>query len=236
LESGKAGSKVGLEEHVPLIFVERGGRGSTVKADRHQADRLLRARSNPLLNRASFRDDPLPMQPLRELQKESTDTTGEDIGRHVSSTSNTPQRNELPSLTSSAPTDVANPEIIETLDVEIPSADNITRPTILDDSVLPAIAKLGSACQELFESLTEILAGEHGHKNPESLFSEAFYDQLGRFRLWAANIGALSFGRASLDYRLRDAEYLQQNVLSLLTDLKESLEEGQCNYPFDLQF
>jgi hypothetical protein len=60
----------------------------------------------------------------------------------------------------------------------------------------------------------------------EAVTRSAVDDELGRFRIWATNIGALSIGRVSLDHRLRDADYLHQNVKSLLEDLKESLSEG----------
>jgi len=51
-------------------------------------------------------------------------------------------------------------------------------------------------------------------------------DELGRFRLWASNIGAMNPRKASLDYRLRNADYLLYNVKSLLEHLHQSLHEG----------
>jgi hypothetical protein len=51
-------------------------------------------------------------------------------------------------------------------------------------------------------------------------------DELGRFRVWARNIGAMATGTASMDYRVGTASYIRQNVQSLLEDLKQSLIEG----------
>ena len=51
-------------------------------------------------------------------------------------------------------------------------------------------------------------------------------DELGRLRIWCANIGAHRTGRSSLDFRLRDASNIKRRVLSLLDDLNESLNEG----------
>jgi hypothetical protein len=81
------------------------------------------------------------------------------------------------------------------------------------------IARLCLECQTHFETL-ETYDGEN------RLSSTTVEDELGRFRMWASNIGALNTGRASLDYRLRDANYLYETVKSLLEDLKRSLSEG----------
>jgi hypothetical protein len=60
----------------------------------------------------------------------------------------------------------------------------------------------------------------------------AWTDELGRLRVWAANIGAHQVGRSSLDYRLRDASHIKGQVIqvlhgldSLLDDLDEILHE-----------
>ena|SRR5437762_1643197 len=95
----------------------------------------------------------------------------------------------------------------------------------MDGDVPKTIARLGFDCQKGFVALKATLAGASDQYIDE-VTSSAVDDELGRFRIWATNIGALSVGRASLDYRLREADYLYQNVKSLLEDLKESLSEG----------
>jgi hypothetical protein len=63
-----------------------------------------------------------------------------------------------------------------------------------------------------------------GHREKLSLL--AVEDQIGRFRLWAGNIGALQEGCGSLDYRLRDAKFVVENVQRLLDSLQASLIGG----------
>jgi hypothetical protein len=48
-----------------------------------------------------------------------------------------------------------------------------------------------------------------------------------RFHLWVANLGVLSPGHASLDYRLRDAESVRLVVEKLLKGLVASTSEGK---------
>ena len=50
-------------------------------------------------------------------------------------------------------------------------------------------------------------------------------DELGRFRVWAANIGAHQTGQASLDFRLRDASHIKNQIIRLLEDLDRTVEE-----------
>ena len=45
-------------------------------------------------------------------------------------------------------------------------------------------------------------------------------DELGRLRVWAANIGAHQTGQSSLDFRLRDASHISKQVTKLLKDLE----------------
>lgn len=54
-------------------------------------------------------------------------------------------------------------------------------------------------------------------------------DQVGRFSVWASNIGALAPARASLDYRLREAEDVRRLVMALLITLDASIQE--CRNP-----
>ncbi|KFX93014.1 hypothetical protein V490_05038 [Pseudogymnoascus sp. VKM F-3557] len=81
-----------------------------------------------------------------------------------------------------------------------------------------------SACLEAFGALrTHLQAAK-----PElaAQVSDAdIEDEFGRFRLWAANIGALSRGHSSLDYRLRDAPVVLEGASKLLSELQKELYE-----------
>lgn len=84
-----------------------------------------------------------------------------------------------------------------------------------------------SACLEAFGALrTHLQAAK-----PElaAQVSDAdIEDEFGRFRLWAANIGALSRGHSSLDYRLRDAPVVLEGASKLLSELQKELYESMC--------
>jgi hypothetical protein len=94
----------------------------------------------------------------------------------------------------------------------------------MDDSA--TIAKLSVECERLFHLLINALETPNKDGLQRELSSAAAEDELGRFRIWASNIGALSRGRASLDHRLKDADYLSHNVKALIEDLNQSLKEG----------
>ena len=55
----------------------------------------------------------------------------------------------------------------------------------------------------------------HQDQVPGSLWE----DELGRLRVWAANIGAHQVGLSSLDYRLRDASHIKAQIVRLLEGL-----------------
>jgi hypothetical protein len=62
----------------------------------------------------------------------------------------------------------------------------------------------------------------------ESVDSEALDDEIGRFRVWSGNLGALQKGHSSLDYRLRDSPLLSGNTLKFLQELQENLNEAHA--------
>jgi hypothetical protein len=52
--------------------------------------------------------------------------------------------------------------------------------------------------------------------------------QLARFKLWSASLGAhRATGNRALEYRLRDASSIKNQVLSLLQDLSTVLDQGE---------
>ncbi|KAL1793659.1 hypothetical protein ACET3X_008641 [Alternaria dauci] len=62
-------------------------------------------------------------------------------------------------------------------------------------------------------------------KSTEDLDGDALEDEIGRFRVWAGNLGALQKGHSSLDYRLRDSPNLLSSALKLLKELEHNLNE-----------
>ena len=98
---------------------------------------------------------------------------------------------------------------------------------------LPVLDALGHDCIKSFKEIHALL------DDPACLcladMSPAEVgDELGRFKVWAENIGALQPRgmRSSLEYRLRDASLARQQVLDFLEDLQASLKEGTFNLQF----
>lgn len=84
-----------------------------------------------------------------------------------------------------------------------------------------AIAHHSKACLSGLERLCRLSA-------TSELSSDGCTAQLGRFRIWAFNIGALQEAHlpTSLEYRLREAPKLVDRTLELLEDMEESIEDG----------
>lgn len=90
------------------------------------------------------------------------------------------------------------------------------------------IAARCGACSSSFHELSSTIHGMSSNSHYHEQISESLVqDELGRFRVWLANVGAHRSGRVSLDYRLREASHMRQSVLELLDDLKENLSDGR---------
>ena len=88
--------------------------------------------------------------------------------------------------------------------------------TILSDSFGAALS--------LFEDVRpQLTAADVFRDHPESL--QLWWDELGRLRLWASNIGAHQRGRSSLDFRLRDASNIRDQIHRLLNSLCEAVRD-----------
>jgi hypothetical protein len=84
------------------------------------------------------------------------------------------------------------------------------------------IASHVSQCYCSFEKLRQLLEKELR----EDINLSDVVDELGRFRVWAANIGAHRRGRMSLDFQLRDALHIKERIHSLLQDLNDKVQQG----------
>ena len=87
------------------------------------------------------------------------------------------------------------------------------------------IRGLSADCLRLFKTLSRELQ-QAGELYREQITIPALLDELGRFKIWAGNIGALQGGRSSLDYRLGDAPHISNLVVQILRDLEDSLKQG----------
>lgn len=96
-----------------------------------------------------------------------------------------------------------------------------------------SIADQVNLCLQAFESLTTMLSSQDTIPSTQGpsgrqVTTLRFEDELDRFKVWAANIGAHHRGQRSLDYRLRDASHIRQRVLQFLSKLQSSLAEGKA--------
>ena len=102
------------------------------------------------------------------------------------------------------------------------------------------------ACLQEFNKFIEDI--RHLQKtNGRDIVAGPWEDELGRLRVWAANIGAHQTGQSSLDFRLRDASHVREQIIKLLQGLlrriqdtrdvlvddEKSDDEEAPNYPSD---
>lgn len=76
--------------------------------------------------------------------------------------------------------------------------------------------------------LESMVSGFRGPWEPSGL-DEAFWNDVdnicARFRVWAANLGALQRGSSSLDVRLRDLGIMRMAILQILKGIQSTLVE-----------
>ncbi|KAL4879921.1 hypothetical protein BJY04DRAFT_219725 [Aspergillus karnatakaensis] len=74
--------------------------------------------------------------------------------------------------------------------------------------------------------LSELLSvGDVLLKGQPDVSIRAWKDERSRLSLWAGNIGSHQTGQSSLDYRLRDASHIRNQIIMILEAIKSLLEE-----------
>ncbi|KAL8790018.1 MAG: hypothetical protein Q9195_006567 [Heterodermia aff. obscurata] len=89
-----------------------------------------------------------------------------------------------------------------------------------------SIASAIIASLKIFNDFTEQAESLILHQ-AEILNAERWNDELGRLRIWAANIGAHKIGQSSLDFRLRDASHIRDQIIKLLNSVDDSIRMAQ---------
>ena len=89
------------------------------------------------------------------------------------------------------------------------------------DNSIPALSK------RCFNALKNICSRIEGETTSDTELAQIsrWQDELGRLRLWAANIGAHQTGQSSLEFRLKDSSHIRQQVANLLLDLGQMFQE-----------
>ncbi len=79
------------------------------------------------------------------------------------------------------------------------------------------------ACLKAFNGFIEEIQ-DPDKDEPEGVQVQTWQDELGRLRIWAANIGAHQTGQSSLEFRLRDSSHIRQQIIKLLDELPQRLQ------------
>lgn len=82
------------------------------------------------------------------------------------------------------------------------------------------------ACLKSFNEFIEGIQHLEEAKGRE-IVAGAWEDELGRLRMWAANIGAHQTGQSSLDFRLRDASHVREQIIKLLQSLLRKIQDAR---------
>ncbi|KAJ5428970.1 hypothetical protein N7445_010424 [Penicillium cf. griseofulvum] len=95
---------------------------------------------------------------------------------------------------------------------------------------------------QCLEQLTCLFTDQYLQEQP-GVYPALWQDELGRLRVWAANIGVHQSGKGSLDVQLRDALHIKDQTLRLLErlrrtaeDLQEALQGSECKDDFGDDF
>ncbi|KAL8768274.1 MAG: hypothetical protein Q9209_005413 [Squamulea sp. 1 TL-2023] len=87
-----------------------------------------------------------------------------------------------------------------------------------------SISRSFVSCLQSFNGLiTHIDSPGYGYGDDVPIAS--WIDELGRIRIWAANVGAHQSGQSSLEFRLRDASHISDETMNLLGGLEGLLSE-----------
>ena len=89
------------------------------------------------------------------------------------------------------------------------------------DTSIPA---LFNSCFNALKTICSRL-GRDSTSDTQLIQFSRWQDELGRLRLWAANIGAHRTGQSSLEFRLKDSSHIREQVANLLLDLGQTFQE-----------
>ena len=87
-----------------------------------------------------------------------------------------------------------------------------------------SISAILISCLKFFNQLHERVE-QPDYSHERDISSVSWGDELGRLRIWAANIDAHQTGQLSLDFRLRDTSHISNQITELLQDLNRSLDD-----------
>ena len=89
------------------------------------------------------------------------------------------------------------------------------------DTSIPTL--FNSCCDSLKTTCSRI--ERESTSDTDLLHLSRWQDELGRLRLWAANIGVHQTGQSSLEFRLKESSHIREQVMSFLLNLGQMLQE-----------
>ncbi|KAL9112019.1 MAG: hypothetical protein Q9227_003639 [Pyrenula ochraceoflavens] len=86
-------------------------------------------------------------------------------------------------------------------------------------------SKISSSLISCLQTFNKLIRHSNIEKT-DDLPAILWKDELGRLRVWGANIAAHQSGQSSLDYRLRDASHIRDQIIDILGDLQRLLQDA----------
>jgi hypothetical protein len=120
-------------------------------------------------------------------------------------------------------------QLVNDLNGQEPAGDNqfSSNQQILKATAAAPIVEAYRQCIISFEDLSFNLKNQEDEVLKLQLRPEAVDEQLGRVRVWAANVGAHREGKMSLDHKLREASHIREKIIEMLVELQHSLNESK---------
>ncbi|KAK9857129.1 hypothetical protein MYU51_021779 [Penicillium brevicompactum] len=87
------------------------------------------------------------------------------------------------------------------------------------------MATIATAIQESLKHLDRIVASQALEKYQNEVVPDLWFNELGRLRVWTANLGAHQTGQFSLEFRLREASHLKDQTMRALGRLQRTIQD-----------
>jgi len=100
-----------------------------------------------------------------------------------------------------------------------------------ENYAIPTKTSLASQYEKCIYTFGQLYARLESRDHNQDLLSSV-EDEIGRFRVWAADAGAHQSARVSLDYRLREAPHVHSRVSELIEEIQEDVENGTLPHMF----
>jgi hypothetical protein len=87
------------------------------------------------------------------------------------------------------------------------------------------MATIAITIQKSLKDLGHIVAFQDLEKYQTEAVPDLWSDELGRLHVWTANLGGHQIGQSSLDFRLREASHLKDQILRVLGRLQRIIQD-----------